>query len=747
MGRGTCALCVAFGILAYLASDVAAGDWKDAARKAKLTSAEIERLARDKMLVTGRQYRQVFTPYVEPQMPIFVTSDATLYVYHVLLEESVFRLELANAEKLPMLLELLWKNLSEPVQLVGGQAGVADAARRRAQIVVGTALGLLRTQRTPSDPKTEELIRAEVGRVEKAAGVHTPGWLDETDREYAIDYSRYKPRGFYVQVDTLARYFRAVSWLQSIPFRVNRDDELLAILMLGDSMSPDRLPNRSKRRQFEAYFECFREFVGDRDDWDLAMAAAAAEKHRADIRAGEVTGVRRWLNEKAKQTTLAAINDLVSRGLIPLSFRFLSAHRTPDSVLFHRTTNGLQDATKVPRNFPTGLEICVVLGSDYAPKSLPDLQKDRLLAILKESTSLFSGGSLYCDEMQCLSTLFAPPPPVAPAFMKTDAWQTKSCTTALAGWAQLRHTWVLQGKHSNYYLSDEDESPVGFVEPNPAFFSRMKTMAKRVAGLLSRAGACNDPKTLEVAQLQKLLRFLKANATSGKGLDMSAHVDEWLALSELWSTPYLYKESSPEEAKVLYSKAIAKVQEAIADIQKGRRDSGSASQNSIEAMWQWFGMMSETLEALAMKELAAPPFNHATFTKEDREFLVAYGHTVARLTFHFGQLAEFPRDDAPRIADVFFNPNVGKYLEVGIGRPRALYVLYSTTKGEVLSRGVVLPYYELLSPNRLDDAKWKEKLDSRDRPAPPSWSNVPMGDGRTIASGRVSEGSKTDKER
>ena len=43
--------------------------------------------------------------------------------------------------------------------------------------------------------------------------------------------------------------------------------------------------------------------------------------------------------------------------------------------------------------------------------------------------------------------------------------------------------------------------------------------------------------------------------------------------------------------------------------------------------------------------------------------------------------------DIPRSRD-------GKVLEVGVARPRALYVLYPIKGKEILCRGVVLPYYE-----------------------------------------------------
>jgi len=50
-------------------------------------------------------------------------------------------------------------------------------------------------------------------------------------------------RGFYDRTEALARYFRAVSWLESVPFRPSRDEELLSFLMLAHAArSPGAAP-------------------------------------------------------------------------------------------------------------------------------------------------------------------------------------------------------------------------------------------------------------------------------------------------------------------------------------------------------------------------------------------------------------------------------------------------------------------------------------------------------------------------
>ncbi|MHC4505664.1 MAG: DUF3160 domain-containing protein, partial [Planctomycetota bacterium] len=123
------------------------------------------------------------------------------------------------------------------------------------------------------------------------------------------------------------------------------------------------------------------------------------------------------------------------------------------------------------------------------------------------------------------------------------------------------------------------------------------------------------------------------------------------------------------------------------------------------------------LEALTHKQLRG-----VEFSAEENRFLIGYGGELAGVMLYGGNSYLTPRDDAPRVVDVFYNPNQGGgYLEVGVGRSRALYVLYPYKGGEVLCRGAVMPYYEFRHPKRLTDAEWKTLLDSPKRPEVPRW--------------------------
>jgi len=710
-------------------------DWKQAAEEQELSPEQIQRLERDKIVFTDKHTMQVFSPYVDPDVPVFITSDSILNAYHVLFEESILRLEQTNYAKLPKILDHLWENLETADRNIEGNSELVSAAKARAKIVLGTAIALMTGKPPTTDDRIAAFIREEVDRVEAAEARVKPEWMGPPDEPpLAIDYSRYKPRGFYSRTDGLKRYFRAVSWLQSIPFEVDDNEQLLAIVMLGGCLSEKR-PDEDKHRESRAaFFGCFKELLGDQDDWDLLTAATFVTPGlKLDLNGTGLDAIRKAIKAKAEETGhRPMVNDQVGYlpGEVPLSFRVISAHRLPDAVLFMRTTD-----PSLGRTLPSGLDVCVALGSDYAKSRLEGRSKEAVIDTIEQSKDIFTGSSLYFDYLDCVSTLLDPPSPDAPEFMSRDPWQAKSCQTVLGGWAQLRHTWALQAKDTTmFYCTTEAETPVGFVEPVPDFFARLEELSKRTAKLLQHADAEVDKSFSAIARLQSILATLEAARESKAGDD-----DFWGSFSDSLVCYSLekvmrgsYGEMTSEEAKALVDESIPKLKGLMDRIERGETPAhpfvgymSESAEKPLPELWEDLATLSARLRSIAQKHLDNEPLDG-----DDRYFIIKYGEHLAPLTFHLGTPTEVPRDDAPRIIDVFHNPMKGVYLEVGVGRPQIMYVLYSSEGEEYLCRGVVMPYHEFQSTKRLNDHEWKGMLAFFDPPAKstqPPWLRETFG--------------------
>ena len=711
--------------------------WREEAGRHGLSPACVELLARQKVLVTGESFKQVFDPYIRGGLPLFITSDSLLNAFHVLYEESVLRLETANARRLPLLLRHLWDHLDEAAAEFKEPPELMEAAKRRARVIVGTALRLLENEAAEMKPGVAALVAEEVAKVQAAKVTEKPAWLGPPDPGFlALDYSRFRPRGFYTKSEDLERYFRAVAWLQAIPFRVSKDEELLSVLILAfANVKKGPHENVADLSERLAFFRCFREFVGTGDDWDLLEAQSfSTTRPLADYR-------KHYVKETPAGQEAPQINDLVRFAptnpaeVAEPNFRILSAYRTPDAVLFHRTTD--IRTFGFDRTLPSGLDVATALGSSYARSKVTFKDREKLLRTIDEAKVLFKGSSLYFGYLDCLAALLDEPEPDAPDFMRAEPWQAKSCQTVLGAWAQLRHTWALQAKQSVTYLC-MSILPPGFVEPEPEFFSRMARLAERTSDCLEEAGALRLDGATVAEEFRDLAGWLEREGFDKKGFDAFKELGDGPDVPSRLEKAMLFLGALGHGARFgiddsagYYAEGIRRLRQAAAEAQEHGvpenarlRQALAEAGLDIESRWRRFHDLCRGLENLAHKQLRGVPLS-----KEDGRFIMGYGVQIAGIMFYGGNSYVNPRDDAPRIVDVHSDPNSQRVLEVGIGRPRALYVLYPYKDGEVLCRGAVMPYYEFPSATRLTDAEWKGLLDSEAAPELPEWVKPIIGPG------------------
>ncbi len=703
--------------------------WHEIAKKEGFTDQDITGLETQKILMTNKCWKQVFDPYIQGELPLFITSDSLLNAYHVLYEESIMKLEIANSIQLKKILRSVWTNLQAVDNDIIGNSSLKKSAELRAMIIIGTSLKLMGEKDLQCDKETEKLINNETARVEKAEGIFKPSWLGKSDPGFiALDYSRYKPRGFYTKNDSLKKYFRTVSWLQSIPFRIKNDEELLSILMLGNALNESRLSSEEKTNA-EKFFNCYRHFIGQKDDLDIyAVSRCSSCPEKMNLDAGYLEHARKSLiseynistDKQLMNDTLRFIPDTPD-GRPEINFRIISAYRLPDAVMFFRTTN----PEEFQREFPTGLEVCAALGSTFARSLISCEDKEELLKKIDECKSLFMGESLYLDYLNCLKTLLEPPSSEAPGFMKGEAWKIKSLQTVLASWSQMRHTWALQAKQTAMYAGGA-ELPPGFVEPVPAFYSDMKGLAGKTGRLLKEAGAFRSKEDIYAADIREALELLKRlNLAKSKDINTEDlnETDRNLYFMAQELTMFLKVEADYKDSAKYWSEVTNKLEKLASELEKGNLPKNEEllsrlemRSHDIELLWKDLEDVSEKLEAISRKQLMWEPLD-----EKDVEFIRSYGVRIAGIMLYSGNSYLTPRDNAPRIVDVFNNHQKGKYLEVGISRSRALYVLYPYKGKEIFCQGAVLPYYEFTASRRLNDKEWKTMLDSKDRPALPSW--------------------------
>ncbi len=688
--------------------------WQDHAATDGLDDAAIKQLERDRLLISGKTLPQSFSAYIPELLrgstvPFFITSDAVLNAFHVLLEESTQRWEATNARELHGLLRPIYENLP---------AALADRRDRaelerglpRARRVIAVALRLLGEDVALEDGD-KALVEEEVARITRAEGTLKPAWLGDPDDGFlAIDYTRFKPVGCYTQSEPLRRYFRAVRWLQCIPFRPMYDEELAAILLLGGACRDYAAVQTVAR---------FSVLIGAGDDRSLAHAVSAAQTGYTLVESRERLA-------SAQQKAPAVIDQLrwIPRDpneVAEVSYRILPSAPLPDAVMFQRTT----DPRRHERATPTGLELAAMLGSPVAAEVFQGTDNASLRADLEGCRPLFEGQSIYAQYLRVLRHLADAPEPDAPPQFGQRPWQVKSCNALLAGWAQMRHTFVLQSKeHASFRGGVAPRA--GFIEPDPEFFSALAGLADMVHRTLADAGALRPDKR----QLTEDLRAY-AKLVEDKNPWQEDNVYETLTADEarlLWwgdmlaDTLGVYtRDEQWESAK--RSADMVKRARACADAIDGGTfakpelldKAFRAPGQNLSELWPDLVLLCRRLEALAHKQL-----RRVDFTPDENRYIKSIGRELGAAMFYGGNSWLHPRDDAPR-ATTIMSDRAGRYFHVGIARPRVLYVLYPWNGKDVLCRGAVLPYYELTHDQRLTDTEWKGLLDGDGRPDLPAW--------------------------
>lgn len=150
---------------------------------------------------------------------------------------------------------------------------------------------------------------------------------------------------------------------------------------------------------------------------------------------------------------------------------------------------------------------------------------------------------------------------------------------------------------------------------------------------------------------------------------------------------------------------------------------------TLPAKWLQLERTCSQLAYIAHKQLRQVPLNES-----DNAFIQNYGKQIADLMFYESNMYLSPRDDAPRIVDVYtvIDETGQKNLEVGVARAREMLVLHPWQGKTYLCRGAIMPYYEFSSPTRMNDTEWKTLLDSENRPNIPEWF-APIVEGNALS--------------
>ena len=621
-------------------------------------------------------------------IPIFVTSDTLLHLYHILFDQTLKGIE--EREFFDNILDLSKAFFDKSIEdyETFTDPTLKEAARRNVGFF-GVTLSLLQTP-TEDYNGSENIktvsfsiptyvsdnITTELSFIEAHEG-----FQDSSIFHYQEDYSQYKPRGHYTQSEKLKRYFKAMMWYGRITFLlrgsdiINEIDAKIATIqacLISTALSSLTINDEPLETLWQKVYVVTTFFVGAADDLiPFEYLTSIKTVFGSQFNTTEFTDETKMLDLLGSLAQLRSPQIYGGTGNVGIQppftrnqlyevlektkgMRLMGQRFIPDSYMFQNLvfpTTGQYTGDETPftygmgqRIMPRGLDIMTILGSTRARELLDaegDTQYEFYGRQIENLSAHFStlnvtewNRNLYWSWLYTLKPLLSTFDTNYPSFMQSNAWADKELQTTLASWTELRHDTILYAKQSYTpritSVPPEEKPIVGYVEPVPEFYARILALTKMTRTGLTDLNVMNQTETNRLFNLEAVL-------------------------------------------------------ERLLNISK---------------------------DELEGKEL----------TDDDYTFIRNFGEQLDSIVTGVNNQGK----ETTIIADVHTDTNTQQVLEEGVGYVDLIVVAYKCPDGRIiLGAGPVFSYYEFKQPmsNRLTDEQWKQQLENGQQPDRPSWTS------------------------
>ncbi|MGA9187023.1 MAG: DUF3160 domain-containing protein [Methanosarcina sp.] len=462
-------------------------------------------------------------------IPIFITSDSLLHLYHIQFDETLKRVE--EEEFYGDLWELDKALLKASIEDYKSASGEEKEAARRNAAYFTVALSLLQPEEEQISYQFEvpEFVKADVEAelrlIEAQEGGRSPIF------KYDEDYSQYIPRGHYTSSEKLKNYFKAMMWHGRISMLLQSDViaaesseneakiQTIQALLISDHFDKDK----NLRDRWNRIYEVTAFYVGFSDDlgpYEYAKALDTVfgnDREKVSFDNESLKALKTELEKSESPKIYGGTGKIIPAGSetenetleATKGFRFMGQRYTPDSYILQRL-------------HPPALNIMDLLGSQRAKEHLKSLNiseneefKNRHLSLENEFGAFDEDDwnkNLYWAQLYALKPLLISYPEGYPTFMQTEAWEDKQLNTALASWTELRHDTILYAKQA-YFTGPPQEPPKekpvqGYVEPVPEFYARMLALTKMAHSGLAEMEVLDEQSDRDFTTLERTLEKL-----------------------------------------------------------------------------------------------------------------------------------------------------------------------------------------------------------------------------------------------
>lgn len=497
-------------------------------------------------------YAVAFHDVFQQQLPVYVGVDA---IFNAVFQASQTVLGQIERTRLGPKLVGIVDRMRATLAASRGSYDAVTAADLDLYLVVAHRLLHPVKEAHARSAEVEEVVATIVDQAKQGGDLTS---VELFGRERMIDFSQYVPRGHYANAgyedgfdvklprtkdgpDTeriMPRdYFVAMTWLSRLELnlvsrscrssqpgavvdasetpREARDALALADLATRSGVMPD----------LRAFEDVYSVFAGGREDVPLSAIASLASKNAIGVRDAEApVKLRAAIGDGFKRT---ARTHFMPEGAteLPAIATMFGSRIVPDIAPLTRLAH-----PAIQERYQLGAaDVAYVMGHDRAKHYLgADLAKyPGLGAALDASRSELAAGArgkhdVYSAWMSAGLRLADPPSGRVPSFMATDAWSDMRMSSALAVYAQIRHTFVLLAGQG--YDGYGCEIPDGWVEPAVASYDGMLAWVKAARTAAPKEAAYFG----RVEQVLGMLRSISVTELSGAPL--SEPQRRWLGM-------------------------------------------------------------------------------------------------------------------------------------------------------------------------------------------------------------------------
>ena len=470
-------------------------------------------------IVPGKE-NQLFHVYERNdyhEFPSFVTTDLFLQAFHMYFD--CLLKETEQQKFVPMVAEFSKKNYDLMMQKATSAtdpkvkaAAEYDAAYYAIAYALVTGKTLL-----PVAAAYTDMAKQEIKNVNDADTRFSEflGYVPEKRMPKFI-YNIYRPRGHYTRNETLKQYFRAMMWLQNVPFGTDKDDQLRAALLLAQTIGS----NPTLTNLYKNITEPITYLMGMPDDvsilqvyGEMQKMGCTAEQFCKDDNKFEA--IRNTLEEIAKKQTRIKPKFLASSAF---KICLLPQRYFPDNEVLQEMVD--YETKPTLRGVPKGLDVMAAIGITSAERLLlGELNEQGRWNKYTENLNAMKQrmGEINWKETVANRWIYAMKDVNSknakyPKFMQSPQWDKKNLNTALASWAELKHDAILYAKQPMGAECGGEGIPApivkGYVEPNIAYWKKAIELIDETMAVMKRFDLVTEKATTATEDLRDKAEFL-----------------------------------------------------------------------------------------------------------------------------------------------------------------------------------------------------------------------------------------------